>query len=255
MRRYGRVKREWMRQIVTVPLLLALSACSDAKGTPGGGDAGAASAVAGNAGATSSSGGSPSVGGSTGAAGSGQGGSSAGTSAGTNTGGNGTAGVGGNDGGSVTPLELEPLAVGNLWTYTVTVQEPTDDCPNGSGTREIKTSVEWEGRTAFEMHRFCDLDPTYLNVTNGEIYQYLEGWYRNVAAPVQEGATWAFAPGYTLKWSSVGAVTVPAGTFTNCWRRSIAEYEGSITFCPGVGQVQIELPPRLTAELSAYHLN
>lgn len=237
---------------MTLPLLFALGACSDANST----------VDAGKAGATTSNGASPSVGGSGGATGNGQGGANSGTgadgSAGKNaSGSSGTAGAGGNMGvgGSVAPLELEPLALGNLWTYTLTVQQPTADCPNGVGTRELTASVEWEGRTAFELHRFCDSEVTHLNVTNGEVYQYLGGWYRNVAAPVQEGATWAFAPGYTLRWNSVGAVTVPAGTFSNCWRRSILEYEGSITFCPGVGQVKIELPPVLTAELSAYELN
>jgi hypothetical protein len=241
---------------VTLPLLFALGACSDAIGTDDSGAAGTAPAVAGNAGAATSNGGSLGMGGSAGGAASGQG---PGAPAGTSAGGGSGKGAAGNNGasGGVTPLELEPLALGNLWTYALTVQQPTADCPSGSGTREVTASVEWEGRTAFELQRFCDTDaePTYMNVTNGEIYQYLDGWYRNVAAPVQEGATWAFAPGYTLKWSSVGAVTVPAGTFTNCWRRTILEYEGGITFCPGVGQVKIELPPSLTAELSSYDLN
>ena len=101
---------------MTLPLLFALGACSDANGTDDSGAAGTAPSVAGNAGAaTTNNGGSLGMGGIVGGVGSGQ---SAGAPAGTCAGGGAGKGAAGNNGagGGVTPLELEPLALGNLWT-------------------------------------------------------------------------------------------------------------------------------------------
>lgn len=231
-------------------LVVCLVGCSDADeaGGPAGGQGGGGATGSSSAGASSAG---ASTGGS-GSAGANPGTGSAGKS---NAGGSGAASsnVGGNQPSSVSPLELEPLAVGNVWNYTLSVNTPEVDCESGPGMRVVTKTLEYQGRTAFELQRFCDSEPSYHSADGGDVWQYLDGWYRNVAAPVAEGASWAFAPGFTLKWSSAGSVTVPAGTFSNCWKRSVVEFDGSITFCPGVGQVRIELP-NLTAELASYDL-
>jgi hypothetical protein len=230
------------------PLVLALACSGQSGGDSVGEDGGGAASIAGG-GAQPGSAGALGSAGTPGSAGFGATAGGASGAGGGATAGNGASGAA----GAVSPLELDPIAVGNVWAYAVVVSSPTADCSSGLGKREVTAALEYQGRSAFETHRFCDPDATYLNVSDGQIWQYLDGWYRNVAAPVADGATWAFAPGYTLKWSSVGSVTVLAGTFQNCWKRSVVEFEGSITFCPGVGQVRIELP-NLTAQLSDYHL-
>jgi hypothetical protein len=60
-----------------------------------------------------------------------------------------------------------------------------------------------------------------------------------ILAPVTEGATFD-AGGIAFVWSAAPEVTVPAGTFRNCWKRTQAESATPriTTYCPGVGMVR-----------------
>jgi hypothetical protein len=59
---------------------------------------------------------------------------------------------------------------------------------------------------------------------------------RELAEPVQDGASWDWAEppyAYLHWWEYVGTVTVPAGTFAECWAVRTANYDS--VYCPGVG--------------------
>jgi hypothetical protein len=88
-------------------------------------------------------------------------------------------------------------------------------------------------------------DPTcetqrFILVQNGDdITGYSENLTQRIEymkTPVADGATWS-----SYRWQSVGSITVPAGTFQNCWRRVLvtATAEDYVEFCRGVGLVRL----------------
>jgi len=61
--------------------------------------------------------------------------------------------------------------------------------------------------------------------------------------PVEEGHRWQDSVGRSLSWHKAGSVTVPAGTYHDCWERRLASAteNGAVTFCRGVGQVRYSM--------------
>jgi hypothetical protein len=56
--------------------------------------------------------------------------------------------------------------------------------------------------------------------------------------PVQEGTSWSNGAG-SFTWHDAGSVTVPAGTFSRCWKATEnASYTAYTVFCRGVGAVE-----------------
>jgi hypothetical protein len=239
-----------MRTLHGLVLLLAsvgLAACSSSGtggGTPltgtggsaqnqttggGSGVIGAAGGSIGTGGSTISTGGSPSTGGSGGTPGS--------------SGSSGTGGAAPLDGGSsgVTPVTLFPLAVGNQWTFQMTVTGPSPSCPAGPATDTITKMETVGGRTAFRLNDSC-LSPSGdydYSLNAGQIDVEAQGmWYPYLAAPVQDGHSWSDRS-VTYTWRKVPSITVPAGTFSDCWSRypSLSVLDVA-TYCNHVGPVQ-----------------
>ena len=150
-----------------------------------------------------------------------------------------TAGSGGVAAGSVTAAQLFPLAVGNRWTYQVT--STAADCPSGSHDASIVGTMTEGNETAFDFRDYCeDSSPTYLRAANDEVLEYQVDWARSLAQPVQDGYSWMFTQNFTLTWHAAGTVTVPAGTFQNCWDRLSMSGATLVTktYCPDVGPVK-----------------
>jgi len=63
-----------------------------------------------------------------------------------------------------------------------------------------------------------------------------------MACPVANGVTWNAGYDTNWIWEDVGTVTVPAGTFENCWRKNWSVDKKSLfeIWCKGVGKVRNE---------------
>ncbi|HEX7666803.1 MAG TPA: hypothetical protein VF407_19880 [Polyangiaceae bacterium] len=145
------------------------------------------------------------------------------------------------DGGTSSALAIDPIAMGNAWTYDVTVAGSYSACTNGSSTSNVTQAATVGGKDGFLVSSFCaSLGSFWYSVDGDRVYVY-DGskWTVALDAPVQDGHTWTGA-GDTLVWKSAGSVTVPAGTFGDCFTAEdqAAPSYYAVTFCRGVGPVK-----------------
>jgi hypothetical protein len=98
-----------------------------------------------------------------------------------------------------------------------------------------------DGRQAFELSNWCSAaGSSQLSPGTGdEVFLYYDGsWLPMIALPLMEGHTWDYF-NTSFTWESAGTVTVPAGTFDDCWTaRQNVSYEAFTTYCRGVGTVR-----------------
>ncbi len=141
--------------------------------------------------------------------------------------------------GSGTDDRIDPIELGRSWTYDVEEIGTFAYCPSGSHTGETIAQVEKNGKPAFEVTSLCQNLPSSLYAVEGDVVfvDYLDTWVLALDAPVEEGHTWSNGAS-TFTWHDEGTVTVPAGTFDDCWRatQNVA-YEAYTIFCRGVGPV------------------
>jgi hypothetical protein len=172
-------------------------------------------------------------GGGTGGAGGGGGGGSGG-------GGGGTGGAGGGGGGGA--AALYPLALGYRWTYAVTAVGGGAVCAAGSYDQHVVSANAVGGRAAFQLDNFCSgVAGTYDYSQPGgdEVdFYYSSTWAPIIDLPLQDGHSWTyFNTSYT--WHRETSVTVPAGTFTDCWTANQnVSYTAYLTYCRGAGLVR-----------------
>jgi hypothetical protein len=144
------------------------------------------------------------------------------------------------DGGVATEGAIDPIAVGHAWTYTVTELGTYPACPTGTSTATALTAGTEDGKAgAIEIQSLCSAAPPSWYVVDGDVVQVdVDGtWVLALDAPVQEGHTWSNGVA-TFTWHDAGTVTVPAGTFDECWNATEnVSYTAYTTFCRGVGPV------------------
>jgi len=141
--------------------------------------------------------------------------------------------------GSVPDNRIDPITVGRTWTYDVTILGNYPLCKAGSSTGRVLGQKSVGGKNAFQVQSFCPGAGTSSYAVNGdkvEIY-YGSSWILSLDAPVQEGHTWTDGL-YTYGWENVGQVTVPAGTYADCWKAKPTVGTSFTTFCRGVGPVR-----------------
>lgn len=201
---------------------------SGASGSSSGGSAIAGSAIGGNA------------------AGSGMAGSSSGGSSGDSAGGS---------SGPLTVRNLAMLAVGNQWTYAVTGDGL--DCPTGTQSTKVESQETVQGHEAYQVRDACSQGEltAFSYDADSLLQQFGAEWLKVMTSPIEDGASWTFAPGTTITWHTVPSITVPAGTFTNCVKRTVSDTSTSeATFCPGVGQVR-RVSDSFAAVLGSYDVH
>jgi hypothetical protein len=165
---------------------------------------------------------------------------------GNDAGGNGSdAGSGSGDGGGTGggTAKLYPLALGYKWTYTVTAVGAGSVCAPGSYSQEITSANAAGGRPAFQMTSFCtSLGGTYdySNPSGDEVdFYYSNSWLTLVDPNLSEGHNWTYAGATSYSWHRETSVTVPAGTFTDCWTaQQQVSYTAYLTYCRGAGLVR-----------------
>jgi hypothetical protein len=132
-----------------------------------------------------------------------------------------------------------PLAAGYTWTYDVTTSG-YPACTNGSSTAAVLAAGPMDGRQAFQVSSFCaGFGDSWVSTRGDEVdTDYMSTWIIALGAPVAEGQTWSNGTS-TFTWRSAGAVTVPAGTFQDCWKATQnVSYTFEQTYCRGAGLVE-----------------
>ena len=131
---------------------------------------------------------------------------------------------------------LFPAVVGHSWTLEI-----TSDFSNCAGekTGSVLGQQKVDGRDAVWISSYCDGNPpAAVSLSDRSADVDIQGTYvPQLAEPVTEGATFKSIMGETTWHQERGAVTVPAGTFNNCWRAVAGP--SYVTYCPGVGTVHI----------------
>jgi hypothetical protein len=173
-------------------------------------------------------------------------------------GGQGGAAGGAGDGGA--DNRLLPLASGRSWTFAVSAVGGAggagSTCAAGVQTARVLSVSTESGQPAYAYHPICS-DSDFVLVGAGDKLlahptTALDPSFTYLDTPVAEGHTWQDAAGRTLTWHDVGAVTVAAGTYADCWDRQLTSptENGAVTFCRGVGQVRYSFST-YTAELQS----
>ncbi len=174
--------------------------------------------------------------GSGGAAGAAGGGGSGNAASGGATG----TGASGNTGGSAgVDNRIDPIELGHAWTYDVEIFGVYPLCKAGTHTGKVLGQKEVDGKAAFQVQSLCPAaGVSSYNVEGDRVFVHFGGvWVLALDAPVQEGHSWT-NDAATFTWHSAGKVTVPAGTFEDCWTaKEDSAQDAYTTFCRGVGPV------------------
>jgi hypothetical protein len=134
---------------------------------------------------------------------------------------------------------IDPIAVGRSWSYNVEVLGNYLGCSPGKHDGKVLRAGSYQGRNAFEVQSFCEgFGSSWYSVVGDVVDLYYSAWIRVVDAPVTEGHTWTSGTS-TITWRDMGSVTVPAGTFSRCYRAEAnVGYPSYTVFCRGVGPVR-----------------
>jgi hypothetical protein len=135
---------------------------------------------------------------------------------------------------------IDPIEVGRRWTYAITELGSYPLCPAGTHTGGALEAATVAGKQAIEVQSACaNIAPAYYAVDGDLVQVDVDGaWLTSLASPVQDGLTWSRGA-ESFTWHSVAPVTVPAGTFDDCWSATQnVTYAAFAVFCRGVGPVR-----------------
>jgi hypothetical protein len=145
------------------------------------------------------------------------------------------------DGGTAGPDDrIDPIEVGRIWTYDIQQLGTYPLCPGGVHSGTALGAMLVDGKQAIQVQSACANAGSAYYAVAGDVVQIDEQgtWRLALDAPVQEGHTWSDGTS-TFTWHSVGSVTVPAGTFEDCWSATEnVAYPAYAIFCRGVGPVR-----------------
>jgi hypothetical protein len=138
---------------------------------------------------------------------------------------------------------LFPLAVGKSWILETTSMGNGGLCGAGSQTMQVlNNDPNLDGRDAYELNSWCvgvSATSWYSPGQGDELFfHFNNAWELSLHGTVQEGQSWMFQ-GLDYQWHSEGSVTVPAGTFQDCWTAQSTTSSQQPTYCRGVGLVRV----------------
>ncbi|MFO0726686.1 MAG: hypothetical protein U1E65_23060 [Myxococcota bacterium] len=149
---------------------------------------------------------------------------------------------GGMDAGTSTQAgdrRIDPIVLGRAWTYDVNVLGIYPACSAGVHTASTTDALVLDGKDALRVRSLCAGAGSFdYSVDGDRVYSHILGaWVISLDAPVAEGHSWTDGA-LQYHWSNTGTVTVPAGTFRDCWSVvTEAAYDSHTIFCRGVGPV------------------
>ena len=134
---------------------------------------------------------------------------------------------------------IDPITVGRSWTYDVTIIGTYPICSKGSHTGSVIGTKTVGGKAAFQVQSFCPgagVNAYFVDGDKVEVY-YMNTWVLALDAPVAEGHTWSDGVN-SYVWNKLGKVTVPAGTYEDCWSAKHVGGASYTQYCRGVGPVK-----------------
>jgi hypothetical protein len=134
---------------------------------------------------------------------------------------------------------IDPLAARHSWTYDVQVLGTSPVCIEGRHSATVREESTVLGQHAFKIESFCPgLGSSYYAAEGDKVQlDYQDAWVLLLDAPVEEGHSWTNGVS-VFTWHDAGSVTVPAGSFSNCWKATeTANFTAYTVFCRGVGPV------------------
>ena len=166
------------------------------------------------------------------------------------------------DGDGSDDTAMYPLGVGYTWTHKLIPQETNagagfnlsfDGCEGETVgfTRTIISSQVIGGEEGFEERTtgsstLCSRSSGFSRTEGDTLYSYDESsgaWQALLVGPMEDGHTWTTTideKTYELAWRSAGSITVPAGTFSDCWDLLVNSDDTSYSsYCRGVGHVRV----------------
>lgn len=143
------------------------------------------------------------------------------------------------DAGDTGPdTRINPIALGRTWTYDVSVIGVYPICKDGTYTGRVLGQRVVAAKSSFQVQSFCPGAGTSSYAVDGdrvELY-YDNQWILLHDSPVTAGHTWTDGA-FTYAWQSAGQVSVPGGTFDDCWTVRPTIGTSYTTLCRGVGPV------------------
>lgn len=136
---------------------------------------------------------------------------------------------------------IYPLARNRVWSFDVRAVGTGAVCAPGNYRDEVVGVTSMDGREVFEVQGWCSAVGTVQMTVQGDLVRvrYGDDWIVVADEPVQEGHHWVSTGPVSYTWRDVGTVTVPAGTFDNCWKREQdVTYTAYTIFCRGIGPVR-----------------
>lgn len=133
-----------------------------------------------------------------------------------------------------------PLKVGNEWTYEVT--NGGTFCGSGEVVSKVRESFDKGGVTHFKVDPICKYYGPGAQIIweeNDKIYTYIatSAVSNILSLPPEQDKTWSINSAVSATWHKVESITVPAGTFTNCWEVRQNKW-GAAIYCPNIGAVR-----------------
>jgi hypothetical protein len=147
---------------------------------------------------------------------------------------------GGGAGGGGTALY--PIQLGYQWTFSVAAVGSGSICSPGTYSIQVVSANAVGGRSAFQLSSYCTgiSGTTDYSLPGGdEVDIYYGGsWAALVDPTLVEGHGWPYF-NTSYAWHRETSVTVPAGTFTDCWTaQQQVTYTAFLTYCRGAGLVR-----------------
>ena len=138
--------------------------------------------------------------------------------------------------------QIFPLAGNWGWTYKVVTfgGMTSAPCLQGLVRRTVLGSTLLANRTATLMSPICapaGAANSPYSVTGDQVWQWNGSeWISYLDAPLTDGRSF-FSGLQIFTWFRPNSITVPAGTFTDCWTKKDSKSDSFETFCRGIGLV------------------
>ncbi len=139
--------------------------------------------------------------------------------------------------------QIFPLADTWTWNYQVTTFGSTTfgtACQPGKVTRTTRGSAQLSTRKGTYLPGLCQSGTNKVAyATDGDQVWYWNGaeWDAYIEAPLTDGKKF-LSGNQSFTWYSRSNITVPAGTYSDCWTKRHDKTDSYETFCRGVGLVQ-----------------
>jgi hypothetical protein len=149
---------------------------------------------------------------------------------------------------------IDPLDIGRTWSFKIIPNDGGTNTCDAQTSAVVGPGLPVDGAATVRYQPFCTPFAVDVIVDGDRVTAYsFDGHFSGpqviVDPPVEEGHTWT--GGAQFIWHDAGTISVPAGTFTNCWAREIVGGGGTRNiYCRGVGLARSE-DPSFTAVLAS----